>query len=74
MLEEARELRARPDAAQLIAERYGLAAADVAEWLETTRWSARVGVAPADLAHVCAALNSLGLLPRAIAAAECLDT
>ena len=74
VLEEARELRARPDASQLIAERYGLAAADVGEWLETTRWSARVGVAPADLAHVCAALNSLGLLPRAIAAAECLDT
>src|SRR6185503_12277977 len=34
-LDEARALRARADAAQLIAARYGLAARDVEEWLKT---------------------------------------
>jgi ABC-type nitrate/sulfonate/bicarbonate transport system substrate-binding protein len=72
-LREAQALRLRGDAAALIGARYGLAALDVAEWLETTRWSAHVGVAAADLAQVCAALNSLGVLPRGIAAVECLD-
>jgi hypothetical protein len=56
----------------LIAARYGLAAGDVAQWLESTRWSARLGIAAADLEEVCAALSSLGVLPRAIGAAECV--
>ena len=69
-LDEARALRARPDAAQLIAERYGLASADVAEWLETTRWSERVAISADDVAPVCMALGSLGVLPRVVDAAE----
>jgi ABC-type nitrate/sulfonate/bicarbonate transport system substrate-binding protein len=72
VLREAQALRARADAAALIAARYGLAAADVAEWLETTRWSARVAVTEADLAPACRALTSVGVLPRAIDAAECI--
>jgi sulfonate transport system substrate-binding protein len=74
VLREAEALRARADAAALIATRYGLAAPDVAAWLETTRWSARVGVAAAALAPACAALSSLGVLPRAIGATECIAT
>jgi ABC-type nitrate/sulfonate/bicarbonate transport system substrate-binding protein len=73
VLDEASVLRARPDAAGLIAARYGLAASDVAEWLTTTRWSDRFGVEPADLEPACAALNALGVLPRAVAAADCLS-
>jgi sulfonate transport system substrate-binding protein len=71
---EAQALHARPDAAALIAARYGLAAPDAAAWLKTTRWSTRFGVAPADVAPACAALRSLGVLPRAIAAEDCIAT
>src|SRR5688572_29593900 len=74
VLREAEALRSRSDAAAVIAARYGLAAADVAAWLETTRWSTRVGVSAAALEPACTALSSLGVLPRAIAAAECLAT
>jgi ABC-type nitrate/sulfonate/bicarbonate transport system substrate-binding protein len=74
VLREAEALRARSDAATLIAARYGLAPPDVAAWLETTRWSTHVGVTAAALAPACAALSSLGVLPRAIAAAECMAT
>ncbi len=72
VLREAEALRSRAGVAALIAARYGLAAPDVGAWLETTRWSARVGVTTADLAPACSALNSLGVLPRAISAAECI--
>ena len=72
VLDEARALRARPDAAQLIARRYGLRAGDVADWLGTVRWSARVGVAASDVGQACAALGSLGVLPRVVDAAECI--
>ena len=71
-LDEARALRARADAAQLIAARYGLAARDVEEWLKTTRWSARVGVAASAVAPACTALGTLGVLPRVVDAADCL--
>ena len=71
-LDEARALKARPDAAPLIAERYGLAAADVAEWLTSTRWTGRVGVSAEDIAPACMALASLGVLPRVVDAAECI--
>jgi sulfonate transport system substrate-binding protein len=71
-LDAARALRARPDAAQLIAARYGLRADDVAEWLGTVRWSERVGVAASDVAPACMALGSLGVLPRVVDAAECI--
>ena len=66
VLAEAQALRTAPDAAAVIAQRYGLAAADVAEWLTVTRWSSRVGVATDDLGPACAALGSLGVLPRAL--------
>lgn len=72
VLDEARLLRARPDAAQLIAARYGLGAADVAEWLGTTRWAERVGAAAGDVAPACMALGALGVLPRVVDAAECI--
>jgi sulfonate transport system substrate-binding protein len=72
VLEEARALRGRPDAAHLIAARYGLAAADAQAWLRATRWCGRVGVAPSDIAPACMALGSLGVLPRVVDAAECI--
>jgi ABC-type nitrate/sulfonate/bicarbonate transport system substrate-binding protein len=72
VLEEAQALRARSDAPQIIAARYGLDADDVGEWLKATRWSRRVGVAPGDLAAACTALGSLGVLPRVVDAAACL--
>ena len=72
VLDEARALRARPDAASLIADRYGLLATDVVEWLATTRWSDRVSVAPRDLDAACAALGSLGVLARAVSARDCI--
>jgi ABC-type nitrate/sulfonate/bicarbonate transport system substrate-binding protein len=71
-LGEAQALRARPDAAAVLAARYGLVTADVAEWLATTRWSARWRIASADLSSACAALNSLGVLVRAVEPVECL--
>jgi ABC-type nitrate/sulfonate/bicarbonate transport system substrate-binding protein len=72
-LGEARGLQARPDdAAQLIAARYGLTSADAGAWLRTTRWSARVGVAADDITPACTALGALGVLPRAVNAAECI--
>jgi sulfonate transport system substrate-binding protein len=71
-LDEARALRARPDAAPLIAARYGLAAADVSEWLESTHWSREVGASAEDVAPACMALGSLGVLPRVVDAAECI--
>ena len=72
VLDEARALHARPDAAQLIAARYGLTSADAGQWLKTTRWSSRVGVASSDIASACTELNALGVLPRIVDARECI--
>jgi hypothetical protein len=72
VLEEARALRKRADAAPLIAARYGIASADAAQWLESTRFSARVGVAASDIAPACMALGALGVLPRVVDAADCI--
>ena len=72
VLDEAGRLRVRPDAATLIAQRYGLAAAGVEAWLVDTRWSTRVGVAPSDLSTACAALGALGVLVRTVSAADCI--
>lgn len=72
VLDEARELRTRADAPTLIARRYGLAAADVADWLAVTRWSEQVGIDAADLEAACGALNDLGLLPSRAEPARCL--
>ena len=72
VLDEARALRARADAAQLIATRYGLKSEDAGEWLKSTRWSTRVGVTSSDIAPACTALGALGVLPRVVAAADCI--
>lgn len=72
VLDEARALRASTDAPRLIAARYGLEPADAAEWLDATRFSARVGVAASDIAPACMALGALGVLPRVVDAAECI--
>jgi ABC-type nitrate/sulfonate/bicarbonate transport system substrate-binding protein len=72
VLDEARALRARPDGAALIAERYKLLADDVVAWLATTRWSDHVGVSPRDLDAACAALDSLGVLSRSVTARDCV--
>jgi ABC-type nitrate/sulfonate/bicarbonate transport system substrate-binding protein len=72
VLEEASALRKRADAAQLIAARYGLERADAEQWLESTRFSARVGVAASDIAPACMALGALGVLPRVVDAADCI--
>jgi ABC-type nitrate/sulfonate/bicarbonate transport system substrate-binding protein len=72
VLDEARALRARPDGAALIADRYDLLIADVIAWLATTRWSDHVGVSPSDLDAACAALDSMGVLSRSVSARECI--
>ena len=72
VLEEASALRKRADAAQLIATRYGLERADAEQWLVSTRFSARAGVASTDVAPACMALGALGVLPRVVDAAECI--
>jgi ABC-type nitrate/sulfonate/bicarbonate transport system substrate-binding protein len=72
VLDEARALRARADAAQLIAARYGLKSADAGEWLKSTRWSARVQIASSDVSPACMALGALGVLPRVVDAADCI--
>jgi sulfonate transport system substrate-binding protein len=74
VLEEARALRARADAAELIAVRYGLARQNVVNWLDSTRWSERVGIAPGDLAGACGALNELGVLGRHVEPLDCLSS
>jgi ABC-type nitrate/sulfonate/bicarbonate transport system substrate-binding protein len=73
-LDEAHVLRARPDAARLIAQRYALREIDVAEWLESTRWSERLGISIDHVAPACTALGSLGVLPRVVDAAECVSS
>ena len=72
VLDEARELRSRQGAAELVAARYGLTAADARDWLAATQWSAHAGVAPSDIAPACSALGALGVLPRVVDAAACI--
>jgi ABC-type nitrate/sulfonate/bicarbonate transport system substrate-binding protein len=72
VLDEARALRLRPAAAELIAARYGLKAADARDWLAATQWSTRVGVTARDVAPACSALGALGVLPRVVDAAACI--
>ena len=72
VLGEAATLRARPDAGAVIAGRYGLAPSAVTEWLATTCWATRAGVTLRDLEPACAALSSLGVLTRQVAAVDCI--
>lgn len=74
VLEEARTLLSRRDAAQLIASRYRLRFDDVGPWLETVRWSSSVGIEVNDVGQACMALGALGVLPRVVDAAECIAT
>jgi ABC-type nitrate/sulfonate/bicarbonate transport system substrate-binding protein len=62
VLQQARALAFRPDAAALIGDRYRLEPRDVTEWLGATRWSLRPGVAADDLLPVIAALGELTLI------------
>ncbi len=63
VLDEAKTLVARPDAAAAIGQRYALEPTDVAEWLSATRWAREVAIEPAHLAQVTAALKDLQLVP-----------
>jgi sulfonate transport system substrate-binding protein len=63
VLEEAKVLVARPDAAALIGARYSLVPSDVAEWLSATRWARGVGIDVRDVTRVTAALGDLQLVP-----------
>jgi ABC-type nitrate/sulfonate/bicarbonate transport system substrate-binding protein len=72
VLGEAATLRARPDAGAVIAGRYGLAPSAVTQWLATTCWATRVDVTLRDLEPACAALSSLGVLTRKVAAVDCI--
>ena len=72
VLDDARAFREKRNAANVVAERYGLKASDVKEWLATTRGSTRVGIEADDIAGVCAALGSLGVLQRAVEPVDCL--
>lgn len=74
VLDQARSLTRRPDAAEFIGARYGLAAADVAEWLRSTRWSTRTGIRPEDLLPATTALGALGLVPTAFAPQDALGS
>jgi sulfonate transport system substrate-binding protein len=76
VLEHAQALAKQVDAATFIGARYSLEPDDVTEWLRTTRWASRVGVAAYDLVDVTAALADLALIPadfdapRALAALQ----
>ena len=52
----------RSDAAALIAHRYELIEANVAQWLGVTEWSMRVAVSQSMLDNVAQTLHSVGLL------------
>jgi ABC-type nitrate/sulfonate/bicarbonate transport system substrate-binding protein len=72
VLREAAALRARGDAAALVAQRYSLAVADADEWLRGTRWSSAVGIEAESLAATCAALAALDLVAKGFAPGQCL--
>ncbi len=69
----AQRLAAQRDAATVIADRYGLQAGDVAEWLRATRWATRAGVDVAVVEPVVAALAAVGLIRSDFTAADALD-
>jgi hypothetical protein len=62
----------RVDAAAVIAARHGLDEADVVEWLRSTRWSRRVGIAARDIAAPCAALAEIRVVATEIDPSACL--
>jgi hypothetical protein len=70
VLDEAKMLVARPDAAAAIGQRYSLEPTDVAEWLRATQWARDVAIEPSDLVQVTVALKDLQLVPAAFEAAR----
>ena len=63
--EEAARLRKAPDLVAVISKMYGLAEADVAEWLGTVAWESEAAVSHAMLARVMDTLADVGVLERA---------
>ena len=63
--EEAARLRKAPDLVAVISKMYGLAEADVAEWLGTVAWESEPAVSHAMLARVMETLADVGVLERA---------
>lgn len=70
VLRTAAQLARNPDAAGLIAGRYGLERADVEEWLKLTEWADAVESPNAVVDTVVAALRKLALVPASFAAAQ----
>jgi len=62
-LQEASELRERPDAAALFAQRYGLERVDAAEWLAATRFATAPTIDLGRLGAAVDALAELSLIP-----------
>ncbi len=60
----ANELRCRADAAELIAERYGIAVTDATAWLARVRWSDSFARPDAALGRVLEALHAQGAIPE----------
>jgi len=61
-LDAAAELASSPASAAAIARRYALDPGDAREWLASTRWAARSGIAVERLASTVAQLAALGLI------------
>ena len=66
--ESAHELKTQPDAATIIAERYGIAKKSAGEWLRDVRWAKSGPQAPAALDRVIAALSTQGAIDATQAA------
>lgn len=62
VLDEAAALKRAPDAVTRIAERYGLEARAVADWLEGTEWAEHAGVRAADVEPAAELLRSCGVI------------
>ena len=63
-LDEAQRLVRDPAAPNEIAERYELEPGAVRDWLGTTRWAVRPGIASADVERVTSVLRELVLIPQ----------
>lgn len=59
--DQAKGLKEKKSAADMIAHRYGMTVLDAKEWLEEVKWSPRGAVDPASMAKVLAALAEVGL-------------
>jgi len=66
-LDTATELASSPDAAALVAGRYGLEVGDAREWLASTRWAPSPVIRVEQLAPAVAQLAELGLIASGVA-------